>query len=128
MIVTSMNSFAIKTKIISISIFIIKSSVLFLIKKRIKIKIRSMTVYANKTIVFESKQKINMSMIHRFLSINKDYLFEFTSRVNLIIDQMMIVIQVVITNDQNVIFINNFDKTKIKIKKKKNRIHIQSVF
>ena len=119
MIVTSINSFAIKTKIISISILIIKSSVLFLIKKRIKIKIRNVTVYANKTMMLESKQKINMSMIHRFLSINKIYLFESTSRVNLIIDQMIIVIQIVITDDQNVIFINNFDKTKIKIKKKK---------
>ena len=98
-----------------------------MIKKRIKTKIRSVTMYANKTIVFESKQKINMSMIHRFLSINKNYLFEFTSRVNLIIDQIMIVIQIVITNDQSVIFINNFDKTKIKIKKN-NRIHIQFVF
>ena len=89
-----------------------------MIKKRIKIKIRNVTMYANKTIVFESNQKINMSITHRFLSINKSYLFEFISRMNLIIDYMMIIIQVVVKDDQKIIFVNNFEKTKIKIKKK----------
>lgn len=82
-------------EIISISILFIKSSIISLIQKRIKKKLRNVIVYVNKIVILNVEKNVNILITHRFLSIKQNYFFESISRVNLTIDQMIIAIQIV---------------------------------
>ena len=106
-----------KEKILFTSILTTKFNVFSFIQRRIKKNIRHVFVYANKTMIFESNQNVNISIRHRFLSKNKNYLFEFIFQIDIVIDQFLIEIQTMIENDQKIISMNNFEITQIKILK-----------
>ena len=54
-------------------------------------------------------------MRYRFLSTNENYFFESTSRINIVIDELITTIQTIINDNQQIISINNFDACDVKI-------------
>ena len=108
---------ATKEEVLPASILTTKSSVFPLIQRRTKRNIRHVSVYADKTMILEPGQGVNIPVRHRPLPRGKDYLFEPIPQVDIATGQFLTGIQAVIGDDQGAIPMSNFGVTQAKILK-----------
>ena len=125
MIVIIATSSRVKHEFISISILIIKSSVISLIKRRHS-RLKNVIVYATTTIILKIDQEQNITIKHRDL-LKSSYLFESISRTNLVKEKLIIVLSAVVHSNQRAILVSNFELMNTKIIKKQLLDHLSSL-
>ena len=125
MIVTIATSSRVKHEFISISILIIKSSVIFLIKRRHS-RLKNVIVYAISTTTLKIDQEQNITIKHRDL-LKSSYLFESISRTNLTSEKLIIALSAIVHSNQRAILVSNFELMNIKIIKKQLLDHLNSL-
>ena len=124
MIVTTTTNSQIKHEFILISILIIKSSVISLIKRRHS-RLKNVIVYATTTTTLKIDQEQNITIKHRDL-FKSSYLFESISRTNLTNEKLIIALSAIVHSNQRAILVSNFELMNTKIIKEQLLDHLNS--
>ena len=122
--------FVITEKTFSTLIFTIKNNIIRL-HQRNHFNSRIITIYVAETAILELKCDKNIKVKHQSLVKNKSYFFDFCLRTNLIMRKFIISTEAVVTFNQKIISMNNFDFISKKIIKsqmlKKISLFVKSV-
>ena len=113
MIVIITTSSRVKHEDILVLILIIKSNVIFFIR-RCHSCLKNVIVYAKTTSTLKSNQRLNITIKHRDLFKNF-YLFESISKIDLTIEKLMIVLSAIVHSNQETKLISNTELMNTKI-------------
>ena len=101
-------------KTFSTSMFTIKNSIIKL-HQRNHFDLRIITIYAAKTAILKSKCDKNIKIKHQSLVKSRSYFFDFCFRTNSVTEKFIILTKAVVTFNQKIILMNNFDFISKKI-------------